>query len=699
MEKQRLSDGKTALKDVNSGSTSAASNAPPAEVTAKSDVTDTDPIYNNDKKGEDEDIEMDEIELDDETKQEAEKLLSQLRVDINDPSIVHRYELAYYRHEDTANRSLSTPSTTSSSIHNNKLQSNGYDQNIDNRHSNNENNNVDFRLTTLEAHALTHYPWKIQYVDETHHQNDDANDIAASNDITNENRREDTPQIQHSSTAKIKPPSKVQQSSSLSSESSSIHFPNIHYLQLRHAQNHNWAEERLQKGVEYAKLALQQQQQSSLSKQTNKQHHHTTSRISSSTYNQLIQKAEKCYKDGLEMIPHHVGLLTAYGALCANDDERLDTAKSLLLQAIKEQDRQEGQEQQKDQQEKKGYSVHVGNAKVYLQTVETKMEINARQTAERYKVSSSSSMTLSQRADKALQDALMEKALMMDTSLGSFATAAGSTATTAASNTTMNEDNTAVDNVKISTKHVISSSSTANKMKKKDKTTTTNSSKPIQSTSTSNGVKKNDNHGNDSSSSVSSSSSSSIMIDSDTTSDNSIENYDKDYEHDKERKRRRRKRRKDQDRRKKKKRKSRSRRRRSRTTSQDSDDHDQDEESKHAYDDDEGKERTEEANSSSRRKRSSRSTSTRGRSTSRRRKRRRQKYEKSKKSSRRKRKRNVDSDSSSESDDGENDSNLPMSSLPTGQEVKKDDNDDIYLNTQKKGECVSFSYLNNIYIL
>ena len=88
----------------------------------------------------------------------------------------------------------------------------------------------------------------------TYYNNED--DI--TNDATNVKQRQDTPQIQHSSTAKIQPPSKIQQQQSSlsteSTESSSIHFPNIHYLQLRHEQNYNWAEERLQKGVEYAKV-------------------------------------------------------------------------------------------------------------------------------------------------------------------------------------------------------------------------------------------------------------------------------------------------------------------------------------------------------------------------------------------------------------------------------------------------------------
>ena len=43
----------------------------------------------------------------------------------------------------------------------------------------------------------------------------------------------------------------------------------------------------------------------------------------------LLEKAESCYKQGLGLIPSHIGLLTAYSALCINDN-RLLKAKQML---------------------------------------------------------------------------------------------------------------------------------------------------------------------------------------------------------------------------------------------------------------------------------------------------------------------------------------------------------------------------------
>lgn len=88
------------------------------------------------------------------------------------------------------------------------------------------------------------------------------------------------------------------------------------YLDLRRQQNIGWAEERLVEGVAFS--------------QSQSKH--------------AFQKAEDCYKKGLDIVPDHTDLLTAYGALLASvqtsssgshqPKPRTDEALDLLDQAL-----------------------------------------------------------------------------------------------------------------------------------------------------------------------------------------------------------------------------------------------------------------------------------------------------------------------------------------------------------------------------
>lgn len=94
--------------------------------------------------------------------------------------------------------------------------------------------------------------------------------------------------------------------------------PNYSYLDLRTFQNMSWANSQLQSGVEHAKRAHTLQDESSPIEAAMREY----------------TMAEKCYRDGLDLVPSHPELLVALGALCANlrrDEEAIE----ILIRAVK----------------------------------------------------------------------------------------------------------------------------------------------------------------------------------------------------------------------------------------------------------------------------------------------------------------------------------------------------------------------------
>jgi len=153
------------------------------------------------------------------------------------------------------------------------------------------------------------------------------------------------------------------------------------YLDLRHDQNMAWAQDRLDKGVSLARASLQP---------------------SAKNKHALARKAEACYKEGLEMIPNHVGILTAYGALCANDG-RLSLAKKMLEKA--QCDIKSNLSSNKDANAPDKAS---NDAMTYLSIVERKIKDLKRTD----KKGSNAQVTLSNKGEKLLNDALAERAFL-----------------------------------------------------------------------------------------------------------------------------------------------------------------------------------------------------------------------------------------------------------------------------------------------
>jgi tetratricopeptide (TPR) repeat protein len=145
------------------------------------------------------------------------------------------------------------------------------------------------------------------------------------------------------------------------------------YLTLRQVQNTNWAEDRLRKGNELVQSAWN----SDL----------PDIHISSN----LLRKAEECYKEGLEMIQHHSGLLRSYGVLCYRES-RFEQAYDLLKRALSDATMEESNE------------IHM-----LLSSIGKKLGLASR--AAELLTHTSANMTLSGRAENALKDAMAEKDL------------------------------------------------------------------------------------------------------------------------------------------------------------------------------------------------------------------------------------------------------------------------------------------------
>lgn len=163
----------------------------------------------------------------------------------------------------------------------------------------------------------------------------------------------------------------------------SINYPKFNYLSLRHDQNIAWANERFTKGVSFAKQALQVT-------------------VDDQAHISLMKKAETCYKEGLDLIPHHPPLLCAYGALCANEG-RYDVAKHLLQDAIRH-----GEE---DSQTNDKYADAVQDAKTYLEVVYSKEDVIKHQMQSSMK--RNANILLSTKAEKVLSDVQVERDLQL----------------------------------------------------------------------------------------------------------------------------------------------------------------------------------------------------------------------------------------------------------------------------------------------
>ena len=151
------------------------------------------------------------------------------------------------------------------------------------------------RLTKMEAMGLSYIPWKIQ--------------MRKSNKekVDHDNKKEHL-------------------------QASSYPYPKWNYLAIRHKQNVNLVSSLFEKGVSYAKSGLQKQREEEIGTRESSMKD-TTMNISS---NELLENAEMNYKQGLDLIPSHIGILTAYSALCINAN-RLHEAKSMLEDVMKQQ--------------------------------------------------------------------------------------------------------------------------------------------------------------------------------------------------------------------------------------------------------------------------------------------------------------------------------------------------------------------------
>jgi len=196
---------------------------------------------------------------------------------------------------------------------------------------------MSLKLNQLESRSLSFFPWKFIQIDSD--SDDDDDDDGGSGDNIQQQQQQQQQQQKHE----------------LSSTSSTLKIlAPWNYLSLRHEQNTKWAQSQFERGVKFAKsaLALQQEQQ----QQSQFQPRTATSAVAAATAPQdLIQKAEKCYKQGLELIPHHVGILTAYSALCIND-LRYEKAKSMLLEAICHYEDSKGNDSKSTKRDKEGKS-------------------------------------------------------------------------------------------------------------------------------------------------------------------------------------------------------------------------------------------------------------------------------------------------------------------------------------------------------
>lgn len=156
------------------------------------------------------------------------------------------------------------------------------------------------RISRSEAASLSSIPWER---------------LGGSLDTTNccENKSHLNPATDHSNRNDAK------QASTSRLGGQNLDAPIYSYVDLRLSQNMSWANHQLKSGVEHAKRAQTMQEDSpSMDDSVMREY----------------EKAEKCYRDGLDLVPSHPELLVAYGALCANLN-RDEEAVEILTKAVK----------------------------------------------------------------------------------------------------------------------------------------------------------------------------------------------------------------------------------------------------------------------------------------------------------------------------------------------------------------------------
>lgn len=235
-----------------------------------------------------------------------------------DPCIVCRYESMSYRHGDKDHEQCDDdPTNQKSPMEENRTF-------------------ATLRMNQREATNLTRIPWKIR--------------IGKSLDHLK--------QVPSTDLLDVIPP-----------------YPEWNFLSIRHDQNMNWAQRQLENGVKYAKEALLQQKRQTPSLQSQIYIRGQHEMEGNPSVSSLLQKAETCYKQGLDLIPHHIGLLTAYSALCINDN-RLLKAKRMLLDVMSyvEESNKSSILSKKDEKTQNDQDESVLNdAKLYLKVVEKKI--------------------------------------------------------------------------------------------------------------------------------------------------------------------------------------------------------------------------------------------------------------------------------------------------------------------------------------
>jgi len=363
-----------------------------------------------------------------------------LRHKLADPFLVRRYEGLYYDFPvkapmtkaaaAAAAAAATTTMTTSGGLKGNDQENNEAPSNV-------KGGRTRLRLDTNEALKLTCFPWRLN-----RQQIDTGGDNRSNNDGGGDERTKTAVECGENKKREAQE----------EDEAPSCLFMCESHLELRHMQNTRWADGRLTKGVEYAKLALQ----------VSSTEYTSLVPSSSCTNLALAKKAETCYREGLDMIPNHAGLCVAYGALCANDG-RLELAKSMFIKALPThsspqyfnndaaQDKDKGDTCVNEtsytsvevptatatattttvasstvntQHKLKQETVVHKNARLYLAAVEKRMEKeklmpssslrhNHNHTNNNNNIKSGSMPVMSNRAEKALQDAITERDFLM----------------------------------------------------------------------------------------------------------------------------------------------------------------------------------------------------------------------------------------------------------------------------------------------
>ncbi|GKY98837.1 hypothetical protein MPSEU_000839700 [Mayamaea pseudoterrestris] len=153
---------------------------------------------------------------------------------------------------------------------------------------------------TSASHA--HNDWRLQLLDpslchrymrETSENGDEENVFSHIPWILTEEKDERSKELCHATAT----------SSPRQNQQAPAAYPNIHYLDLRRLQNIQWADQRLHDGI---KLATQQPQT-----------------------HDAYAKARSAYQQGLDLVPDHVDLLVALGALQANHGKHSDALHNL----------------------------------------------------------------------------------------------------------------------------------------------------------------------------------------------------------------------------------------------------------------------------------------------------------------------------------------------------------------------------------